>query len=151
MHAKLRDFHQNDKSIWVPALISVVLCMQNSDFWARLISLYGSLTSSMVLSTHNSVLSTRVSRLYGFQPSPVVLCLQNSDFRARITILCGSQTPPVVYPCNTAALGLKLQVFVGPSPHLCFFHVKQRLLDKNNKSLWVPDMTCRFVYVQQRA
>ena len=53
--------------------------------------------------------------------------------------------------CNTAALRLELQVPVGPRPHMCFFHVKQRLLDQNNKSLWVPDMTCRFVYVQQRA
>ena len=31
------------------------------------------------------------------------------------------------------------------SPHLWFLHAKQRLLDPNNKSLWVPDITCRFV------
>ena len=61
--------------------------------------------SSVVLSTLNSVLSTRVSRLYGFQPSPVVLCFQNSDFRTRITSLWGSQTPPVVFPCKTASSG----------------------------------------------
>ena len=53
-------------------------------------------------SDSNSVLSTRLKRLYGFQPSPVVLCMQNRDFRTRITSLCGSKTPPVVFACKTA-------------------------------------------------
>ena len=52
--------------------------------------------------------------------------------------------------CKTATLGLELQVSVGPRPHLWFLHAKQRLLDQNNKSLWVPDMTCWFMHVQQR-
>ena len=52
--------------------------------------------------------------------------------------------------CKTATLGLELQVSEVPSPQLWFLHVKQRLLDKNNKSLWVQDMTCRFVHGQQR-
>ena len=52
--------------------------------------------------------------------------------------------------CKTATLGLELQVSVGSRRHLWFLHAKQRLLDRNNKSLWVPDMTCRFVHVQQR-
>ena len=100
---------QNYKSLWVPALTcrivhaklapellvqpsSVVLCMQNGDFWARLKSLYGSQISSVALSTHNSVLSSRVTRLYWFQPSPVVLFMQYRGFRTRITSLYGSQT-----------------------------------------------------------
>ena len=52
--------------------------------------------------------------------------------------------------CKTATLGLELQVSVGPRPHLWFLNAKQRLLDQNNKSLWVPDMTFRFVQVPQR-
>ena len=52
--------------------------------------------------------------------------------------------------CKTAPFGQELQVSVGPRPHLWFLHAKQRLLDQNHKSLWVPDMTCRFVHVQQR-
>ena len=55
------------------------------------------------------------------------------------------------FASKTATLGPELQVSVGPSPHLWFLHAKQRLLDQNNKSLWVPDMTCRFVHVQQGA
>ena len=39
---------------------------------------------------------------------------------------------------------------MGPSPHLWFLQAKQRLLDQNYKSLWVPDLTCRFVHAKQR-
>ena len=135
--------HQNIKSILVPALICG-FCMQNSDFRTRLTSLYGSQTSTVVLSTHNGVLSTRINRLYWFQLSPVVFCFQNSDFRTRITSLYGSQTWPVilcmynsvinirinnlyrsqpssvVYACKTATFGPDLQVSKGTRPHLSF-------------------------------
>ena len=52
---------------------------------------------------------------------------------------------------KTATLGLELLVSVGPRPHQWFSHAKQRLLEQINKSLWVPDMTCRLVHVKQRA
>ena len=52
---------------------------------------------------------------------------------------------------KTATLGLELQVPVGPRLHLWFLHAKQRFLDQNDKSLWVPDMTCRLVHVHHRA
>ena len=122
----------------------MVLCLQNSDFKTRLTSLYGSQSSSVVLSTHNSGLSTRIKRLYGFQPSPVVLCMQNSDFRTRITCLYGSQTSPVifcilnsvsiiritslygsqpssvVFACKTATFGPEKQISMCPRYHVSF-------------------------------
>ena len=101
LHAKQRILEQNFKSLWVPDLICS-FCQQNSAFRTRTSSLYGSQISSVVLSTHNSVLSTRMNRLYWFAHT------------------CG------------------------------FVHAKQRLLDPNNKSLCVPDITCRFVHVIQR-
>ena len=52
--------------------------------------------------------------------------------------------------CKTATLGLELQASVDPRPDLWFLHAKQRLLDQKNKSLWVQDMTFRFVHVRQR-
>ena len=100
--------------------------IQNSDFGTRLTSLYGSQTSSVVMSTHNSVLSPRIKRLYGFQPSRVVLCMQISDFSTWITSLCWSQPSSVVFACKTAT-------FV-----------------RAYKSLWVPDLNCRFVHTKQR-
>ena len=33
-------------------------------------------------------------------------------------------------------------------PHLWFLYAKQRLLDQNNKSLWVPDLTCDFLHAK---
>ena len=83
---KQRDLHENDKSIWVPALICF-FSMQTSDFVTRYTSLYESQISSVVLSTHNRVLSTRIKTLYGFQPSPVVLSMKNSNFSTWITSL----------------------------------------------------------------
>ena len=49
-------------------------------------------------------------------------------------------------PCKTETLIQTLQVSVGPIPHLWFLHVKQRLLEQNNKSLLVADITGRFVH-----
>ena len=52
--------------------------------------------------------------------------------------------------CKTACLASELLVSMGPSPHVCFLHAKQRLLDLNNKYLRVPDKTCHFVYGKQQ-
>ena len=97
----------------------------NKDWWSRITSLYWSLTS------------------------PVILCMQNSVISIRITSLCGSHTSPVVFACKTAWLASELQVSMGPSPHLWFLHAKQRLLDQNFMSLWVPYLTCHFVHAKQ--
>ena len=106
-------------SLLVPALISG-FCMQNSDFW------------------------TRITNLYGSQTSPVVFCMQYSVISTRITCLYGSQPLSVVFSCKTAAFDAELQVSMCPSCHLWFFHVKQRILDQNFKSLWVPALICGF-------
>ena len=148
--------------------------MQYSAFWTRISSLYGTQTSSVDLSTHNCELNTRIKRLDWFQPSHVALCIQNSAFwtrvtspygsqtwpvflcmynsglNIRITSLYGSQPPSVVFDFKTAWLASESQVSMGPSPHVWFLDAKQRLMDRNNKSLWVPDITCRFVLVKQR-
>ena len=120
--------------------------MQNSDFWIRITSLYGSQTSPVDLRIQNSVLRSRMTLAYWSQPSSGVLCIQNSDFSIRITSLSGSQSSFVDFACKTATLGPELQVSMGPRPNLCFLHSKQRLWHQNCKSLWVQDLTCRFVH-----
>ena len=124
--------------------------MQISDFRTRLTSLYGSQTSTVVLSTQNRVLSTRIKRLHWLQPSRVVLCMQISDFRTWITRLYWSQPSSVFFACKTAWLAWEILVSICPRPHDWFFDVKQRLLDRHNKSLWVPNVTCHFVHANQR-
>ena len=102
------------KTAWFASDLLVSMCpnphlcfslMQYSAFWTRISSLYGSQTSSVVLSTHNCELNTRIKRLYWLQPSPVALCMQNSDFKTRLTSLWGSKTSPVVFACKTAPSG----------------------------------------------
>ena len=108
--------------------------------------------------------------LYGFQTSPVVLCMQNGVISTRITSLYWSQPSFVVFACKTETFGPDLQVSIGPRPHLSFcssktaqfaseklvsmarspllwfLQAKYRLLEQNYKSLWVPDLTYRFVH-----
>ena len=172
--------------------------MQKRDFWTRKTCLYGSQTSPVVLCRQYSVISTRITTLYEFQPSSVVFYIQNSGFRTNIACLYGSQTYPailclknivpsiritslygsqpssMVFACKIADFGRALQVSMGTSPqlsfgawktawlspellvsmgsspHLWLLHAKQRLLDQNYKSLWVPDLTCRFVHAKSR-
>ena len=144
--------------------------MQNSDFWTRITSLYGSQTWPVVLCMYNSVISTRITRLYGFQPSSVLLCIQNSDLMTTIACVYGTQTSPVVFymqnsvasiritaltcvffSCKTASLWPDLQVCMGSRPHLWFLHANQQLLDQNCMSLWVLELTCDFLHAKHRA
>ena len=52
--------------------------------------------------------------------------------------------------CKTAWLAPELLISMGFSPHLWFLQAKLRLLDQNNKSVWVPDLTNRFVHAKPR-
>ena len=148
--SKQRPYKHNCLCLWVPDL-TCDFCMQNSDLWTRITSLYGSHTWPVILCIYNSMISTRITRLYGFQPSSVVLWIQKSDLITTIACVYGSQTSPAIFAFKTALLASELIVFMGPSPHVWFLDAKQRLLDRINKSLWVPGITCRFVHAKQRA
>ena len=149
--------------------------MQNSDLWTRKTSLYGSQTWPVALWMQISVISirltslyvsqpssvfflmeysafwTRISSLYGSQTSSLVLSTHNCEHNTRFTILYGSQPSSVDFACKTAWLASELLVSMGPSPHVWFLEAKQRLFDRNNKSLWVPDLTCDFLHAKQGA
>ena len=56
LHSKQLLYHQNCKSLWVPALICG-FCIQNSDFRIRITSLYWPQTSPVILCIQNSVIS----------------------------------------------------------------------------------------------
>ena len=147
--------------------------MQNSVISTRITSVCGFQPSSVVLCVQKGDFKTRIACLYGFQPSPVVFCLHNRVPSIRPIRLCGSQPSSVVFECKTESFGPELQVPMSPrshlsfcacktawlppellvsmgsSPHLWFLKAKQSLVDQNYKSLWVPDLTCRFVLVKQ--
>ena len=144
------DFRSRITSLYRSQTSPMVICIQNIAFSTRIVSLYGSQPSSVVLYTHNSDIMTRINSLYRSQTSPVVWGMQNIVISIRITSLYGSQPSSVVFACKTATLAPELQVSMGPSPHLWFVHTKQRLLDQNYKSLWVPAIICGFVLLNLR-
>ena len=123
--SKRRDLHHNVKFICVPALICVFF-MQNSAFMTRLTSLYGS------------------------QPSSEVFTCKPATFGPKLYVSMGPRTHLWFSACKTACLATEILVSMGPSPQLWFLHAKQRLLDPNNKSLRVPDISCRSVQAIQR-
>ena len=123
-------------------------CMQNSDFWTRIANLYGSQVSPVVLCLQCSVISTRTTCLYGSQPSCVIFACKTTTFGPELQV--SKDTRPHLSFCayKTVCLALELLVSMGPSPHVWFLVAKQRLMDRNNKSLWVQGITCRFVHAK---
>ena len=102
-------------------LVTALICgfwKQNSAFWTRITSRYGSQTSPVILCMQSSVICTGMTSLYGFQPSSVVLCLQNSDLRTRHTSLYGSQTSSVVLSTYNSGLSARIKrlYWFQPSP-----------------------------------
>ena len=112
------DFSTRIVSLYVSQPASVVLCIRNSDIMTRINSLHRSQTSPVVLCMQNSVISTWITSLHGSQTSPVVLCMQNNVISIRITSLYGSQPAFEFFSCKTASLGPEIQVSMGPRPRL---------------------------------
>ena len=102
LHAKQRLLDQNYKSLWVPALICG-FCMQNSEFWIRITSLYGS------------------------QPSSVVFACKTATLGPELQVSMGPRPHLWFFAFKTGTLAPELQVSIGPSLHLRFLHATQRL------------------------
>ena len=106
-------------------------------------SLYGFQTSPVVLCMQNGVISTS---LYGSQPSSVAFAYKTAPLGPHIQVCMGRRPHMSFFSCKTARFAPERLVSMAPSPHLWFLQAKQRLFDQNYKSLWVPDLTCRFVH-----
>ena len=149
LHPKQRLYDQTYKTLWVPVVICG-FCIQNSDFWNRITNLYESQTSPVVLCWQYSVISSRITCLYGSQTLSVIFAWKPATFGPKLHVSMGPRTHLWFSACKTPCLASELLVSMGPSPHLWFLHSKQRLLEPNNKSLWVPDVTCRSVQAIRR-
>ena len=126
MHAKQRDYHLNYRCLWVSALVCV-FCMPNSAFGPEL-------QVSMGPRRH---LSSCACKTAWFAP--------------KWQVHKGSSLLLWFCVCKTATLGLELQFSAGEETPPVVSACKQRLLDQNNKSLWVPDLTCDFLHAKQSA
>ena len=148
--------------------------MQNSDIRTRITSLNRSQTSPMVFAFKTAPLAPDLKVSMGPNPHLWFCTLTTAtlwpelivsfgprlhlSFCACETVWLAPESPVSMGPrphlsfsgCKTSWLASGLLVSIGPSPHLWFLLSKQRLLNQNNKSLCVPDLTWHFVHVKQR-
>ena len=129
--------------------LSVLLCMQNSDFWT-------SIQVSMGTRPHLSFCACKTAWLVpellvsiGSIPHLWFCAFKPATLGPKLYVSMGLRPHLWISACKTACLTSELLVFIGPSPNPWFLHAKE-LLDPNNKSLWVPEITCRFVHAIQR-
>ena len=118
--------------------------------WNRITNHHGSLTSPVDLCRQYSVISTRITCLYGSQPLSVIFACKTATFGAEFQGFMGPRHDLSFCACKRALLASELLVSMSPISHVWFLDAKQRLLDLKNKSLWVPDITCRCVHAKQR-
>ena len=151
----------------------VILCLKNGVPSIRITSLYGSCLHLWFLNAKQRHLDQNNTPLWApdttchfvhtkqrelhqknwSQWVPALICgfcMQNREFWSRITSLHRSQTSPVILCMQCCEISTRITSLSDASPHMWFSHAKQRLLDKNNKSQWVPDITCRFVHAIHR-
>ena len=94
----------------------------------------------------NTVPSIRITSLYGSQSSSVVFAFKTATFGTELQVFMGPSHDLSFCAYKTAWLASELLVSMSPISHVWFLDAKQRLLDRNNKSLWVPDITCHCVH-----
>ena len=94
--------------------------------------------------------SIRITSLYVSKPSSVVFGCKRATLGQELHVSVGPRPHLSFCAYKTAWLAPEILVSLGTSRHLWFLHAKQRLLDQNYKSLWVLDLTWRFVHAQER-
>ena len=149
LHAKLRILDQNFQCLWLPALICG-FCMQTATSGPKLHVSLGPRTHLLFSACKTACLASEL--LVSVGPNPYLWFLHaNRDFWSRITSLYRSHTSPVIFCMQNSVPSIKIASLCGSQPLSVVYACKQRLLDQNNKSLWVPDFTCNFLHAKQRA
>ena len=93
-----------------------------------------------------TVPSIRITSLYGSQSSSVVFAFKTATFGAELQVFMGPRHDLSFCAYKTTWLTSELLVSMSPISYVWFLDAKQRLLDRNNKSLWVPDINRRCVH-----
>ena len=173
------DFWTRTTSLYGSQPSPVVLCMQNNVISTSVTSLYGPQPSPVVIACKRATFGPELQVSMCPRPhlsfcacktlwlAPELLVFMGPSpnlwlLHAKQRLLHAENHGWVLGPIetcnfspnaaglNAACLASEWLVSMDTSPHLWFLHAKQRLLDPNNKSLWVPDITCRFVHAIQR-
>ena len=128
---------------------SVVLCIQNNDFWTRIQVSMGSSPHLWFCAFKTAPLGPENHVSVGPSPHLWFCAFKRATLGPELQVPMDPRRQLWFCACKTACLASELLVSMGSSPHLSFLVAKHRLLDQNNKSLWVPDITCRFVHAKQ--
>ena len=153
----------------------VVLCKQNNVISIRNTSLYGSQPSTVVFACKRATfgpelqvsmgpkahlwffafktatLASELQVCMGPNPHLWFCAFTTATLWPELIVSMGPISHLSIFACKTAWLASEILVSMAPSPHQWFLHAKQRLLDQNYKSLWVPDFTGWFVNAKRRA
>ena len=143
LHAKQRLLDKNNKCLWVPDMICH-FCMQTSDFWYSIQVSMGTRPHLSFCTCKTAWLAPESLDSMGCSPNLRFCAFKPATFEQKLHVTMSPRRHLWFSACKPAYLASELSVSRGPSPHLWFLHAKQRLLDKNNKCLWVPDMICHF-------
>ena len=106
LHAKLRLYDQNYKSLWFPGLICCFFAFTTASLWPELIVSMGS-------RPHLSLCACKTTRL-----------------APELQVSMGPRPHLWFFAFETAPLAQEFQVSIMPSPHLRFFQAKPRLFDQ---------------------
>ena len=81
----------------------------------------------------NSVISIRITSLYGSHPSSVVFIFKTAHYGPELLVSMGPRPYLSFCECKTATLGPDLQVCIGPRPHLRFWAIITACLAQEQK------------------
>ena len=131
VHAKQRDLPQNDKSIWVPALICVFFQCKTAILGPDLQVCIGPRPHLRLLHANQRLFDQNCMSLWApeltcdFQHAIICgFCMQNSDFWIRIANLFGSQISPVALFLQCSVISTRTTCLYASQPLSVVFACK---------------------------
>ena len=148
-------------------------CMQNSDFWTRITSLYGSRLHLSFCECKTAWLASDLLVSMFSSPHLWFCACKMATLGIELQVSMGPRPHLLFCVCKTAWLAPELLVSTGPSRHLWFLHansdfwtrltnlyesqtscvvlsIHNSVLSTRIKTIWVPALICGFVHSKQR-
>ena len=149
LYAKQRILDQNYKSPWVPDLFCG-FCMQNIDFWTSIQVSMGTRHNLSFCACKTAWLAPELLVSLGTSPHMWFCAFKPATLGPKLHASMGLRPHLSFCASNTAWLASESLVSMVPSPYVWFLDAKQRVLNWNKKSEWVPGITHHFALANQR-
>ena len=146
LHAKQRLLDQHT-GLYGYQTSPVVLCIQNSV--PEILVSIGSSPHRWFCTLKTASLGPKLHVSIGPSPHLWFCAFKTATLWPQLHVSMGPRPQQWFPACETVRLQSEILGSMGPSPNLFSLHSKQQLLDPNNKSQLVPDITCRFVHAIQ--